>query len=325
MKNYLLLIFILFFFQSISQNIEIGQDAKKVKETAEWIAKRQNEMDSYGNKADATTSYDVKYKNGVIDDVILCYYNAYQLDMKIMADFCIHYLMKNEILIKIIKQYQNISIEKLIEFYDKEYNNSKINNLYFTDDYKYFYKLYLASNGFASVECLKTDSYNISNTTKNLIEKKLKEKEQKEKEQKEYEIEFKKKKEIRETAHDLEKYDTLQYKLLYNILINSIYNGLQEKLIKKHNSPLYFYTGIPYFKQISQSNLERKKFRFSKIYNIKLISNFEAPLDCYECQFVKATPIYFSGEIIPFASFEDNSKLDELFLFLKNCLSASVK
>src|SRR5574344_2105726 len=164
-------IFLLITFYSFGQTIEIGDDANKIKSLIEWSTQDRTGFDSYGNSKGNNVDYDVKYFNGQITDVIQCYSNQYMLDFRIAASFCNHYMMVDEKLASIITQYEDISTNKLTSIYDRLYEGRSSGDYYFTEDYKHYSKIYLASNGYATVEWGKVD--NLPANVKAGIQKKL--------------------------------------------------------------------------------------------------------------------------------------------------------
>jgi hypothetical protein len=144
------------------QLIYIGKDAKEVKSLVERIVKDHNQPDIHGRRKHSSVFYDVIYQDGIIKNVILCYIDQHLLEFNKNATYCKIYNMKENELSKILYQYDNISTNELIRYYD--YNNQfkKINNNYYTDDFSHFYKIYLAENGKATVEFNKINHDNLT-------------------------------------------------------------------------------------------------------------------------------------------------------------------
>ncbi len=134
------------------QTIEIGQDANYVKQLIEWSTRQRTGYDSYGNSKGNNVDWDVKYYNGQVSEVIQCYSQQYLIDFRTVADFCKHYIMENGKLAYVLTQYENISVSKLKEYYDRSYSDKKAGDLYFSDDYKNYSKIYLHQNGLATVK-----------------------------------------------------------------------------------------------------------------------------------------------------------------------------
>lgn len=161
---------------SYGQAPEIGQDASRIKEMVEYRVK------SYYNAQGPHTvemTYDTKYNNGKIEDVICCEKNQYMLDFKITVSFCKHYIMEGEKLAYTISQYDAISIEKLNELFDSFYGKTKIDKYYFVDNFEHYQTLFLSTNGLASVEWGKTETLKLPKELKDKIEQKRLEQKQK--------------------------------------------------------------------------------------------------------------------------------------------------
>lgn len=137
---------------SFGQTITIGQEAETVRQLVEWNTRNRTGYDSYGNSKGNNVIFDVKYYDGEISEVIQCYKKQFVIDFKMPADFCVHYIMKSGKLSIVITQYENISVLKLKELFDKSYGNRKSGELYFSDDYNNYSKIYLHQNGLATVE-----------------------------------------------------------------------------------------------------------------------------------------------------------------------------
>jgi len=131
-----------------SQNIKIGRPAEEVKLLIELSVK---------NSGNRNSSWDVKYYDGNISDVILCYQNQYLIDFRITTSYCKHYIMSNGKLSYIKTQYQNVSTEKLNEIYNNLYGESKRKGLFYDTDYEHYSKIYLAKNGLATIEYRKAE------------------------------------------------------------------------------------------------------------------------------------------------------------------------
>ena len=92
-KVILTLTVLLVFGQAKSQTIEVGQDATQIKTLIEWTTKDHNKPDSYGNTSNSYWTWDVKYYNGQIEDVIQCYQDHYLIDFRVIANYCKHYVI----------------------------------------------------------------------------------------------------------------------------------------------------------------------------------------------------------------------------------------
>ncbi|MCX6351499.1 MAG: WG repeat-containing protein [Bacteroidetes bacterium] len=147
---------LIFVNQTQGQTIEVGQSAEQIKGLIEWTTKDHNKPDTYGNKSSSYWTWDVKYNNGQITDVVQCYQKQYLLDLRTTADYCKHYIMDKSKLAYVLTQFENISVEKITENYNTNSMNKKIGGLYFSENYEYYSKIYLSTNGLATVEWRKT-------------------------------------------------------------------------------------------------------------------------------------------------------------------------
>lgn len=75
---------------SFGQTIQIGQDAREIKQIIEYITRSRTGYDSHGNYKGNNVVWDVKYYNGEISEIIQCYSRQYLNDFRIEADFCKH-------------------------------------------------------------------------------------------------------------------------------------------------------------------------------------------------------------------------------------------
>jgi len=239
MKSFIGLFFLISYCVNVQpQSIEFGQDAEHIKRMAKLTVQQNYRIDTFGNRGPSNAFYDVKYENGVITDVILCYNNQYLLDYKVTASFCRHYLMEKEKLTYIITQFENISLEKLHSIHNKLYNN-KLNDCFFSADYSEYSKVYLAENGNATIKLMKTDTTQLPKSIKGIVIKKLKENEEIEK-QKKLAIEQEKKRaiEIKAKTYDLFEYDKIKYeetfaKIKKNILEHFYQNSFYYNKISR--------------------------------------------------------------------------------------------
>jgi hypothetical protein len=145
-KLHFTIIGILILTNSLAQEIEIGQNAEEIR----YIVER-------GSKYAPNTDWNLRYENGEISDVILCYYNEYIVDIGIEADFCKHFVMENGKLVYILTQYETLSIDQLKKYYNSLNQYRKVDDLYFSEDNKNYSKVYLHKNGLATVEWGLTD------------------------------------------------------------------------------------------------------------------------------------------------------------------------
>lgn len=239
---------------SYGQKIEIGQDAKQVKSIIESMTNNRNGYDTYGNSKGNNVTWDVKYNNGQMMDVIQCWQDQYLLDFRVSVSFCKHYIMEKGQLAFILTQYEEISTEQLNQFYEKNLGNYKSGNLYFSDDYQHYSKVYLSYNGKASVEWRKTKINQLPINIKEYVTKKLKDEESTELKRKKVEEEkMAIEKEIKSMTYGLRTYN------------DSAYNDFKVKLRKSLLSHLKSYSSFPKFSQIENQN--QKYFTFKNSYS----------------------------------------------------------
>jgi hypothetical protein len=131
--------------------IEIGQSAEAVAGIIEWSTKDMQRPLQSGYRTEFY-SYDIKYFNGQITEVIQCINNHLRSDLRMNVNLCKYFIMQNGKLSYILTQYYNVSVEKLINSMDNYYNELKINDLYFDSDFEHYEKIYLAKNGYATIE-----------------------------------------------------------------------------------------------------------------------------------------------------------------------------
>lgn len=264
MKKTIKVLFIIFLFASPadSQTIEIGNEADYVKRLIEWRTRDHNRSDSYGNRASSYVTWDAEYQNGQIANVIQCYQNQYLLDFRLIANFCKHYVMEREKLDRIVTQYENISKEKLEELYLNIYSDRKIENYYFDEDYKHFSQIYLANNGYASVEYNQTKTSNLPSGIKLQVENKLKEIEDAERKKKIAEEERKQKiREIKSKTYDLEEHNKQLYKKVF---------AEQKQRIKEYFETKSGYRNANKFPSFYDLELSDKKSKqFNNVYTVK--------------------------------------------------------
>jgi len=143
-------------FASNSQNITIGQDAQDVKAIVEWTTNKNQKENRFkkGNISDWT--WESKYDNGEIREIIQCYLNQYLIDFQIKADYCEHFVMQNKKLHHTLKEFKNITLNQVKQYYIANgYAKHKVDDLYFTDDFQSYYKFYLNGDKLATVEMQK--------------------------------------------------------------------------------------------------------------------------------------------------------------------------
>jgi len=223
--------------QSYAQRIEIGQNAEEIKQLIEWSTKERSGYDHYGNSNGNNVTWDTKYNNGIIKEVIQCYKKEYLFDLRMYANYCKRYIMKQGKLSYVLTQYENVSLNKLKILYDNLYAKNKLGNLYFSDDYKHYSKVYLSKNGYATIKWKKTEMVEIPIKFRKLIKGKLeKEKREKYQQELEKEKELKKEKEIKSKIYDLKNDFPNEYKEYISELQENILEYLRKVAIYEINN-----------------------------------------------------------------------------------------
>ncbi|MBV6477965.1 MAG: hypothetical protein HGGPFJEG_00710 [Ignavibacteria bacterium] len=254
-----LTVLVLGFGQLKSQTIEIGQDAKEIKQLIQWSTQQRTGFDSYGNSKGNNVTWDVKYNNGLITDVIQCYSNQYLIDFRVSASFCKHYIMEYGQLAYVLTQYEDVSTEQLTEFYENNYGEYKSGKFYFSDDYKHYSKIYLANNGYATVEWRKTEPDELPADIQTKISNKLKaEQDAEEKRIKEEEERKQKEREIKSKTYDLKENNISLYNQTFSEIKSDIADYFQKSSSYYHSSNIPSYTDL--------ANGNEKKYRFTNTY-----------------------------------------------------------
>ena len=252
---------------AFSQQIYIGQNANEIKQLIEYSVQSNNRADSYGNRSTTRKEWDVKYQNGRISDVILCYYNEYLIDIGVTADFCKHFLMTNNKLSSILTQYETLSVSQLKSFYNKLNGKTKVGEFYLDDDYKNYSKIYLHNNGLATVEWTKTDVNTLPKNIRSQIESKL----NKQKEEENNRIlarqkERQRKKEITSKIYDLKADFPEDYENFIRVQRNKIIQYFRDCAKGRYSSGF-----IPKTYEI-EDNKEKFAF-FESTYNVEYFDN----------------------------------------------------
>lgn len=135
-----------------AQTDYFGKPASEIKQWVQWEVESRTGYDSYGNSKGNNVNWDVKYYDGKIEHVVICYYNQYLIDFRLSANFCKYYLMSNGVLNSIATQYENISTSKILSFYNNNSDYIKNGDNFYSSDLKTVSKVYLAKNGQATIE-----------------------------------------------------------------------------------------------------------------------------------------------------------------------------
>ncbi len=221
-------------FLLISNNIKsqsyeiIGLDAEKVKRIVEINTINHNSADSYGRYSNSHASYDVKYNDGIITEIIQCYDNKIYIDLKMLVNYCEHYLIESRKVSSVIKQFENVQTSKIIEIYDRNYKERKIENLYFDKDYNHFSKIYTAKNNQATIEYRKTELIQLSENIRKQVQINI---EKQKEEERIKEIEQLKEIEVISKTYDLKDNNRELYNKKINELKNKIYDYINKDTI----------------------------------------------------------------------------------------------
>lgn len=239
------------------QTIEIGQDANYVKQLIEWSTRQRTGYDSYGNSKGNNVDWDVKYYNGQVSEVIQCYSQQYLIDFRTVADFCKHYIMENGKLAYVLTQYENISVSKLKEYYDRSYSDKKAGDLYFSDDYKNYSKIYLHQNGLATVKWAAAKQSDLPEKIRNDIRQKQQAEAKAEQErilaeQKEQE----KEREIKSKVYDLKQYAPDEYQKALSSQRDRIVNYFM-----RNSSDYSRNSSFPSFYELEQREIKFERFK----------------------------------------------------------------
>ena len=238
------------------QQIKIGQDASYVKQLIQYSTQMRTGYDSYGNSKGNNVDWDVKYYNGEISEVIQCYSQQYLIDFRTVADFCKHYIMDNGRLAYVLTQYENISVSKLKEYFDRSNIDTKAGDLYFSDNFKTYSKIYLHQNGLATVKYTTAKQSDLPKSIRSSIRKKQEAEAKAEQdrllaEQKEQEKES----EIKSKVYDLKQYAPEKYQNALDRQRERIINYFM-----KNSSDYYSRSKFPSFRDLEQRDIKFEHF-----------------------------------------------------------------
>ena len=238
------------------QEVKIGQSAYEILS-----------MIKMGASYRSNSTWDVSYKNGQIEDAILCQDNEYMIDIGVYTDYCKHFLMKNERLTHILTQYQNLSVNQLKKYYNQLHDKIKIEDKYYDSDYKNYSIIYLNSNGLATIEWTKTNVNLLPQNIRDKIDNEIKR--QREEENNRIlaqQEEGQRKKEITSKVYDL-KYDFPEdYKTFIETQQNKIIQYFRDCTQGRYSLGL-----IPETFEIENS--KEKFINFESIYNVEYFDN----------------------------------------------------
>lgn len=158
-------------FLTKAQTIPLGKSAEEVAGMLKF------QVSSYyqarGNKT-MQLSTNTKYANGQPVEVRLNVQNSYNIQLRKAVNFCDRYIVKAGKVVFLLSQYENISVKELEDLYNEISAETKVGNLYFTEDFQHFRKIYLSSNGLATIEYRKTELKALPIATQKVINEKLK-------------------------------------------------------------------------------------------------------------------------------------------------------
>lgn len=152
---FFVLVFV-FVSQIKSQTFEIGQSAEQIKNLVELSTNEHNKPDLNGNKSNSFWSFKVKNLDAQISMIIENHDEQYLLEFKSVINFCTYYIMQNNKLSSIVTEFENIQLNDLKEKYCTNNEDYKIGDLYFSEDFEHYSRLYSESEGNSSIEWRKT-------------------------------------------------------------------------------------------------------------------------------------------------------------------------
>ncbi len=86
--------------------------------------------------------------------------------------------MKNSKLSYILTQYENVSFSDLRKLFNTSYRDSRVEEYYFSEDFRHYSKLYLHQNGLATVEWRINNPLNLPSNIKEKLDRKIKAKQE---------------------------------------------------------------------------------------------------------------------------------------------------
>ncbi len=143
------------FQQSAGQSIHFGMSADSVQllvadevqghyDAGQWLTKLRAETREY---------------KGQVVEVLLFKENILMRQFEKGAKFCIHYVMQQGRLAAIITQYENLTLEEVKILIMP--GRSNVGGYYFTSNYQFFSKVYIAANGLVTDEYQPANSRNV--------------------------------------------------------------------------------------------------------------------------------------------------------------------
>lgn len=239
---------------------KIGQDAREIKASVEWLVRDRTGYDSFGNAKWNNLASDVKYYDGAISEVILCFSQQLVYDLRMKVDFCKYYVMENGRLSYVLTQYENVSLSRVKAMYDQSSEYQKIGESFYSKDYEHCSKIYLHPNGLATVEWKAANVNNLPAQIKTEVVKKRQQQEEANRQRAIAEQKAKQREqEILSKIYDLQEYSPSDYS---SFLIN------QRMRIEKYFKENSYY---PSFERPGD-----KSERFTNSYNVHYVQRNES-------------------------------------------------
>lgn len=271
---------------SYGQQIEIGQDAETVRRIIESNVSFANRPRS-GAARNTIHSHNTEYYNGRIVTVRHCVRNQFFVNLRMNIHFCTTYLMTDGRLAYTITQYENVSLERLIEEKTAMWPaNRIINNTYFFDEeFEYVEVFYLAErNGLATVAWEKVESSILLSLSEDVRTEITNRRRIQEIERAERTVRREEEARNRETRrleiaskmYDLETYDGSAYNVFIGRIAAQISNDIRMTSAISYNAVAGIrrldlnhrglWRDIPTFRELTES--KQKKYRYTNSFNI---------------------------------------------------------
>lgn len=173
MKQYNCLVFVMLTFYTIachSQGIEIGANAQYIREMVEFSVSNQHRANPLHDPLKPYWTFETEYKNGVLKTITICKENDVVYGLPNRVDYCEKCVIENDTVKYLIREFNTISLQQMKDLYISTYAPHYIDEVFFSDDYQYYYKLYINKRGTAIAECHKTKSSTLQRSTLQKIE-----------------------------------------------------------------------------------------------------------------------------------------------------------
>lgn len=293
---------------ALSQSIYIGDDAQKVRSLVQYEVQTFYQAQGYHQ---VEMSWDTKYHDGQISEVILCKENVPMIDLRKAVDFCVHYVIQNGNLSKIITQYKNISLKELQTALSKL--NTTIGNYFFDNDFEHYSRIYLSSNGLATKEYTQTVIKELPLNIKDQIQSLR----QDFRKTTEVDENVKKKKEIEKQQF---KSHPLNLQIIRPLIYEKLVNDLQDNLAKFFDSK-YF---------IKNSELLKTENGFKYVigeYNLKVFTEDHSRAAVVYRNYIEAGShdVKTKNEITVVSGFETKNIAEKISLYLPTIDSNNIE